>query len=62
MNGCELNMTVSALACAIAKGKTNDELTILSTFFNQLGDCLETIQASNEICCNKNSNNTLNIT
>ncbi len=62
MNGCELNMTVSALACAIAKGKTSDELTILSTFFNQLGDCLETIQAGNEICCNKNSDNTLNIT
>ncbi len=62
MNGCELNMTVSALACAIAKGKTSDELTILSAFFNQLGDCLETIQAGNEICCNKNRNNTLNIT
>lgn len=50
MNGCELNLTVSALACAIAKGKTNDELTILSVFFNQLGDALETIQAGNEIC------------
>lgn len=62
MNGCELNMTVSALACAIAKGKTNDELTILSVFFNQLGDCLETIQSGNEICCKKNPDNTLNIT
>lgn len=51
MNGCELNLTISALACAIAKGKTNDELTILSVFFNQLGDALETIQAGNEICC-----------
>lgn len=65
MDGCSLNLTVSALACAIAKGKTNDELTILSVFFNQLGDALETIQAGNEIYCKNNNNNngdTLNIT
>lgn len=64
MDGCSLNLTISALACAIAKGKTNDELTILSVFFNQLGDALETIQTGNEICCNNSnsSNNTLNIT
>lgn len=54
MDGCSLNLTVSALACAIAKGKTNDELTLLSVFFNQLGDALETIQAGNEICCKSN--------
>lgn len=63
MDGCSLNLTVSALACAIAKGKTNDELTILSVFFNQLGDALETIQAGNEIYCKNNNNgDTLNIT
>lgn len=62
MDGCSLNLTISALACAIAKDKTNDELTLLSVFFNQLGDALETIQAGNEICCNQNNNNTLNIT
>ncbi|MDE6471126.1 MAG: hypothetical protein K2L19_08925 [Eubacterium sp.] len=66
MDGCSLNLTISALACAIAKGKTNDELTILSVFFNQLGDAIETIQAGNEICCKNNNgsnnNDTLNIT
>mgnify|MGYP007033185786 CR=1 FL=1 len=62
MDGCSLNLTVSALACAIAKGKTNDELTILSVFFNQLGDALETIQAGNEIYCKNNNGDTLNIT
>ncbi|MCI5735317.1 MAG: DUF6774 domain-containing protein [Eubacterium sp.] len=50
MDGCELNLTVSALACAIAKDKSNDELTLLSVFFTQLGDSLATIAAQNSIC------------
>lgn len=60
MDGCSLNLTVSALACAIAKGKSNDELSLLAVFFTQLGDSLETIAAGNEICCNKQEQ--LNIT
>lgn len=38
-------MSISALACALAKGKSNNEIAVLSAFFNQLGDCLETITA-----------------
>lgn len=45
MDGCELNMTVSALACAISKDKTQAQLDILSAFFTQLGDSLATISA-----------------
>ncbi len=56
MDGCSLNLSISALACAIAKGKSNNELTILSVFFNQLGDALETIQAGNEIFCAQDEN------
>ncbi len=56
MDGCSLNLSISALACAIAKGKSNNELTLLSVFFNQLGDALETIQAGNEIYCNQDEN------
>lgn len=66
MDGCSLNLTISALACAIAKDKSNEEIGLLSAFFNQLGESLETIQAGNELCCNQeckgNGNgNTLNI-
>lgn len=49
-------MSVSALACAIAKGKSADEISALSAFFTQLGDSLETITAFNELNnnqCNK---------
>lgn len=62
-------MTVSALACAIAKGKTDKELELLSAFFTQLGDSLATIEACNTFCCGNNerkaavdSNDTINIT
>ena len=64
MDGCSFNLSISALACAIAEGKTNDEINLLSAFFEQLGECLETISTCNEICCpdsnsgNNNSNNT----
>lgn len=49
-------MTVSALACAIAKGKTETELALLSALFTQLGDSLATIAAGNIACCGNNSN------
>lgn len=54
MNPCEFNMAVSSLACAIAKNKNSNEIALLSAFFTQLGDCLETIQAVK--ICNENQN------
>lgn len=36
MQNCEFVTFISALACAIAKGKSQDELNILSAFFTQL--------------------------
>ncbi|MGN1202955.1 MAG: DUF6774 domain-containing protein [Eubacterium sp.] len=67
MDGCSINLTVSALACAIAKGKSNEEVALLAVFFTQLGDSLQTIATTNEICCNQsgsndNNSNTLNRT
>lgn len=56
MDGCSLNMTISALACAIAKDKSIDELNLLGAFFSQLGDSLETIAAANDICSNYDNN------
>lgn len=49
MDPCAINMAVSALACSIAKDKSNDELALLSAFFTQLGDSLTTIVAA-KIC------------
>lgn len=61
MDGCSLNLTISTLACALAKGKTSDELALLSAFFTQLGDSLETIAAGNAVCANTNGNDNTNI-
>ena len=43
MDSCEFVAFISFLACTIAKGKTQDEITLLSAFFVQLGDTLATI-------------------
>ncbi len=59
MNGCETNLSISALACAIAKDKTAEEIDALGAFFSQLGDSLETISAFNALNSNtiNNENN-----
>lgn len=48
MDPCAINISASALACAIAKGKTASEINMLSAFFVQLGDSLATILATEE--------------
>lgn len=49
MDPCAVNMSVSALACAIAKGKTDAQVAALGAFFSQLGDSLETMIAFKEL-------------
>lgn len=48
MDPCAINVSASALACAIAEGRTSQEINLLSAFFTQLGDSLATIQAARE--------------
>lgn len=43
MKSCEFVNFISILACQIAKGKTEEEITCLAAFFTQLGDTLITI-------------------
>ena len=43
MSGCEFATLISGLACNIAKDKTQEEISILSVLFVQLGDTLATI-------------------
>ena len=50
MNACEFATFISALACSIAKGKTQEELAILSAFFTQLGDTLATLSLFDNYC------------
>lgn len=51
MKCCELVTLVSTLACVIAQDKTPDELALLASVFNQLGDSPATIAAC-KIKCN----------
>lgn len=55
MDGCALNLSVSALACALAEGKSNEEIAHLAVIFTQLGDSLATIASTNEFCSDKNN-------
>lgn len=50
MNACELTATVTALANALACRLSDDELTLLSAVFVQLGDTLATIVTQRGLC------------
>jgi hypothetical protein len=50
MQSCELVTYITALACAISKCCSDDELDLLSNAFSQLGDTLATIAAHKQIC------------
>ncbi len=46
----ELAASITAIAAAIADGKSQDELQLLASVFNQLGDTIDTIAAQQAIC------------
>lgn len=48
MNSCEFVTFISALACSIAKNKTEEEINLLALLFTQLGDTLATLSAFDE--------------
>lgn len=50
MNPCELTVSVSALANAIACKLDADELALAAAVFTQLGDTLATIAVQRELC------------
>lgn len=49
MDSCELAVSISLIACGIAKCYSDDEVALLSSIFSQLGDTLATIAANNEL-------------
>lgn len=55
MNSCELTASITAIANAIACGRTVDEINLLGVAFTQLGDTLLTIATQRSICCKTDS-------
>ena len=55
MNDCGLIMSITAIACGIIKCCSEDDITILSVAFSQLGDTLATYLTQKELCENKQS-------
>jgi len=54
MDPCQLTLSITAAANALAGRLTNDELELLGAVFTQLGDTLETIAARRSICAGTN--------
>lgn len=54
MQSCELVAAISAIACAISKGKSPDEIALMASIFSQLGDTLATIAAQEALCAPTN--------
>lgn len=50
-NPCEAVTAITALSVAIAKGKSEDEIVLLGTYFTQLGDTLITLGTAQATCC-----------
>lgn len=56
MNSCELVTLISTISCAIARGKTINEINLLSAIFTQIGDSLATIAITQANNTNSNYN------
>ncbi|BCN32049.1 hypothetical protein [Anaeromicropila herbilytica] len=52
MQSCDLVASITAVACAISKCSTNEELLVLVSAFGQLSDTLNTIRLQNEFLLN----------
>lgn len=56
MNSCELTAAVTAVANCLANNLGDDQLSLVSAFFVNLGDTLALIAAHRSSCANNNSN------
>ncbi len=57
MDECELIALVTSVACAISKSCSDDDISVLSAVFSQLGDTLQTVLTQREIRNNQTSAN-----
>lgn len=56
MQECELAVSISAIACGLAKCMSEEELVLLGASLTQLGDTLATIVARRDYCKNIREN------
>lgn len=56
---CEAVTAITALAVAIAKGKSEEEVALLGTYFTQLGDTLITMATVESTCCSNGNTDTV---
>jgi hypothetical protein len=56
MNDCELITFITAIACGIINCCSEDDISLLSVGFTQLGDTLSTYLTQKELREKKNSN------
>lgn len=54
MNSCELTVSITAVANALASRLTEDEINLLGVALTQLGDTLLTIATQRSICGRSN--------
>ena len=57
MNPCELTVSITAAANALAAKLSDDELELLGVTLTQLGDTLITIATARAICCKSDHEN-----
>ena len=53
MSSCEFILQITAITCALAKGKSDDDIALLSSLFSQIGSSLATMLAYDAACCPK---------
>lgn len=61
MSGCEYSVMITGIACALAKEKSCDEISLLAAFFTQLGDTLATLAVYHDVCCSEDEIETTGI-
>ena len=55
LSGCEIVTLANIFAIAISQNLTADEMAILGSFFNIIGDSLGTLSITTDNCSNKNN-------
>lgn len=53
MLSCELVTFISTFSCCLAKGKTIEEISLLSSILVLIGDNLDTIAAQEALCLSR---------
>lgn len=53
MNSCEYVAQITAISCALARGKSDKDLALLASLFTQIGNNLSAMIVYKEVCDSK---------